>query len=338
MNPKRTSQLCVDAGVWILVSLFIVASLIGAVLEFLVKAVSLNWAFNTPLHQRVAFHYNTLHNRCIRTVVGGMVGLTWLYNRFFGEKYFVRHNLAVVNPESENFSQPRNSVVISSFRFGITKPAPRQNRVWSWKKPWQLPQERHDANWFVLNWKLRYNISVEFKIWKWKALSWWGKRWLRVHISPHGVLYRNYPHNTSVRMYTDTDAYRRFWWIVKMPSFLSSLFAPQRYDLVNISSFTTNGMTRSGYSSVRFEIEHTPLKEVANPPTREFCVLCLLIGTQPPHPRSPVIQRLRVYTIPTLEYIQWCLFRFPYAHGHEHKIDYHETVAARTVREQKTNV
>lgn len=317
---NATLKLLINGFVWIVVLSFIAWCVVGGVLEFFV---------NTLAHKRVAFYYNTLHNRCVRALVGSMVGLACLYNLRFGEKYLVQFQLAVADPKSNNKAQPKG-IVISDFRFGIAKHPAGKNRPYNWKRPWLLPKETHDVSWFVLNWKQTHHISVEFKVYKWKIFS-WRTRWLRCYISPQGVLRHNYLLNAGAWFYAKTQNFRQVQWIVKFPSFVSSLFAPNRYDVMPIGIHTVNGMSRVSYFNAVYEIEYAPLVVPPHLSSGKFCVFCSIIGKQESHPPKPVMQRKLVYKIPTLEYIRWCVTAFPYSHGHKTNIDQAEKDATQSL-------
>ena len=303
---NATLKFLINGSVWIVVLGFVVSCVIGAVLEFFVKILFLNTLFNTPVHKRVAFLYNTVHNRCIRALVGSMVGLAFLYNRTFGEKYLVQFQLAVVDSKGNNSVQPKG-VVIPDFRFMIAKHPARQNRPWNYKRPWQLSKEMHDVSYFILDWKSKYHISLEIKVYKWKMLS-WSKRWLYLYISPRGVLSQNYLSNARVWFYTKDQKLRQFRWIVKLPGVVSSLFTSQHYDVAHIGSYIVNGMSRRGHFNAAYDIEYASLESSSNSPNKPFCVFCPIIGKEEGHPPKIALKRKLVYTIPTLQYIRWCIF------------------------------
>ena len=318
MNRLRgIFQLFVNGFVWIVVAGFIGWCLVSAVVEFLAKALSLNAFINTPAHARVAFYYNTLHNRCVRSLVGGLVCLTNLYNQAFSEMYLVLVKESIADIDTADASQPRNSIVISSFRFGIEKPAPRQNREYSWKKFWQLPQETHDVSWFVLDWQLRNNITIEFKVYRWKALS--RQRWLRLCVSSSGVLKHSHPYNTGVWFYTEEQVQGQYQRVVRFPRVVGALFAPKEYGMVHFGLYIVNGMHRAGYFTAVYDIQYVALEDAAL--NRPFCVLCLIMGISAPYPPKPTLLHKPVHKIPTLEYIKWGILNFPFGHNHEAVID-----------------
>lgn len=335
---NNTLKLFVNGFVWIVVASFITGCLVSAVVEFLVKVLSLNAFVNTPVHARVAFYYNTLHNRWVRSVVGVMVCLTNLYNRAFSETYLVLVNESVVDPNNADGSQPHKSVVISSFRFGIEKQNPPSVRSYNWKKFWQLPQEKHDVSWFVLDWRPRNNIAVEFKVYRWKVFSrrWWSsgaraERWLRLFISPSGVLRYNYPPNAGVWFYTKEPMWERYNWIVQFPRVVSALFAPKEYDLIHLRLHIVNGMSRVGYFTAVYDIEYVAFQDPLDKP---FCVLCFIMEIPAPYPSKPVLLRKPVYKISTLEYIKWGILKFPFVHNHEAAIDQAEQQAMNELQPQ----